>query len=125
MTILFRSGASEHAQHASRTHTAVHLLRWDDVFQEWDHEASFRLWWRAELAAKALTAANSADTYAVADARNRPLGEDAVADARNRPLGEDAFADARNRPPGEDAFAIFFQNGHQIEQPAHTLPEEG
>lgn len=99
MTILFRSEASEHAQHASRTHTAVHLLRWDDVFQEWDHEASFRLWWRAELAAKALTAANSAETYAVAD--------------------------ARNRPPGEDAFTIFFQNGHEIEQPAHTLPEEG
>lgn len=33
----------------------VHLDWWDDTFNEWQREASFRLHWRAEASAKALS----------------------------------------------------------------------
>ena len=46
----------------------VELHRWDDVFGEWDHEATFRLFWRAEIAAKALTE-DSRNTYKLVDTR--------------------------------------------------------
>lgn len=97
LSITFEPDGPESRQRAMHSHAAVHLLRWDDVFHEWDHEASFRLWWRAELAAKALTAANSADTYAVVDARH---------------------------PAGQPSTAVYFyQNGREVDdQPEHTLP---
>lgn len=96
LSITFEPDGPESRQRAMHSHAAVHLLRWDDVFKEWDHEASFRLFWRAGLAAGALTAANNADTYAVVDARQH-----------------------KNRPSN---LVYFFQNGHEVEQPEHTLP---
>ena len=46
----------------------VEMHRWDDVYGEWDHEATFRLFWRARAAAEALTAGNH-EVYRLTDAR--------------------------------------------------------
>lgn len=94
--ILFQPEGTERRQHASHSYAAVHLLRWDDIFKEWDHEASFRLWWRAELAAKALSVASRDDTYAVVDGRQH-----------------------KDRP---STLVTFFQHGREVDQqPEHTL----
>lgn len=50
----------------------VHIHRWDSLFGVWDHEASFRLHWRAQAAAKALAlpTIHTQNLYRVTDTRD-------------------------------------------------------
>lgn len=48
----------------------VYLYRWDSIFREWREEAAFRLFHRAEAAAKALSKTERFGVYKVVDCRD-------------------------------------------------------